>query len=164
MLTLTVKDILSYVDDGLWAIPELFDYYTWRRKDVVEFFEKLYCNRGGDEMVVLADAPATDDVSLIIKNSLIVNTLYSVFRGVTSPDFSGDAMTCTGLWFNYETTDFAFYDNSMEGGTWVSVTDTLTSTASRLAEFCLTLSPLQSYNIMRLYDTYNNTFNIKHLE
>lgn len=163
MKTITAKDILTYMDDGLWAIPETYGYYTWKRTDVLRFIKELYCKTTGVGEVVLENDTASESTMLIINGSNIVNTLYSVMRGSVPSDFFGDASVVTGIWFNYTTGDFAYYTPDMESSTWLSVSHTLTASQSSLAALCASLSVEQRDNIIRLFDIRNTTFNIRQL-
>ncbi|MBO4689399.1 MAG: DUF262 domain-containing protein [Paludibacteraceae bacterium] len=162
MNRLTANDILSYIDEGLMAFHRSSDYYTWNRDNVIDYLKTIYCNRECGT-IVLAEASEDKDVSVIMDGTQRVKTLYGLVRGLVPEFFEGNATTLTGLWFNYDTEQFAYYNKDMEYGKWVSVSDCLSYTDSKMRSLCKDMAGKHAYHLLKLYNIKYTTFNCERL-
>lgn len=115
-----ISTILDHIDSGYMALPEFQRGYVWNRDQVRGLMRSLYRRYPVGSLLVWAtgaeNAPARGDaqlapgvVKLILDGQQRVTSLYGLIRGNPPQFFDGRSETFTGLHFNLDTEEFAFY-------------------------------------------------------
>ncbi|QMV00855.1 DUF262 domain-containing protein [Devosia sp. D6-9] len=129
-----ISTILDHIDSGHMALPEFQRGYVWGSEQVRGLFRSLYRRRPVGGLLVWAteantaalrgDGPtAAGIVKLLLDGQQRMTSLYGVVRGRPPKFFDGNAQAFTGLHFNLETENFAFYQPvAMKGDPlWIDV-------------------------------------------
>lgn len=128
-----LSTLLDEVDSGIVMLPEFQRGYVWNRDQVRGLMRSVY--RGYPVGSLLMWESATDDVAvrgdiagsgvrhLLLDGQQRITSLYGVIRGTPPPFFEGHEQAFTGLYFNVESEEFAFYQpNKMKGDPlWIDV-------------------------------------------
>ena len=165
---ISIQRILNQFDEGYFALPEFQRGYVWdapKVKDLfVSLFKKLPCGSflmwytkkrlaGTRGMSSLREGR---DVEYILDGQQRITSIYGVLRGTPTDEFfDGDAKAFTGLWFNYQTCAFEFFNpKKMEhsNSKWISVTDIMNFSASDLDDIKECCTKEERENINRLLE------------
>ncbi len=129
-----VKKILDEIDRGVIGLPVFQRGYVWNRSQVRSLMESLYMGHPVGSLLIWSTmlGPGTrgDDgtresvpVDLLLDGQQRITSLYGIIRGEPPKFFDGDARALTGLHFNVETEEFAFYTAARaKNPLWISVT------------------------------------------
>lgn len=131
-----ISTILDHIDSGHMALPEFQRGYVWNRDQVRGLMDSMYRRHPVGSLLVWATqaggAPhrgegpvASGIVKLLLDGQQRMTTLYGIVRGRPPEFFDGNAETFTGLRFNLEKEEFAFYSpvKMKDDPIWVDVTD-----------------------------------------
>ncbi len=131
-----ISTILDHIDSGHMALPEFQRGYVWNRDQVRGLFDSLYKKHPVGGLLVWATESrsaahrgdgqlAAGIVKLLLDGQQRITSLYGVVRGRPPKFFDGNVQAFTGLRFNVETEQFAFYQPlKMQGDPlWIDVTE-----------------------------------------
>jgi len=148
-----ISTILDHIDNGHMALPEFQRGYVWNRDQVRGLMDSLYRRHPVGSLLVWATqsdgAPHRGDaqlapgvVKLLLDGQQRMTSLYGIIRGKAPEFFDGNTATFTGLFFNLERQDFAFYSPiKMKGDPlWVDVSTLMQRGTDGLGEFIANLS------------------------
>src|SRR5262245_31267687 len=153
-----ISTILDHIDSGHMALPEFQRGYVWNRDQVRALFDSLYRRHPIGGLLVWAtesmtaahrgDTPlAAGIVKLLLDGQQRMTTLYGVVRGRAPKFFDGNPLTFSGLRFNLEGENFAFFQplKMQDDPLWIDVTDLMKRGMTGLGEFVARLSMNPDY-------------------
>jgi len=147
MNTMDITTIVNHIDNGHIALPEFQRGYVWNRKQVRGLFESLYKRHPIGSLLVWAtdsqsakhkgETPlAPGVVKLLLDGQQRITSLYGVIRGRAPAFFDGNIKTFTGLRFNLESEEFAFFQSKMKNDPlWIDVTDAVKGGVDKVGVF-----------------------------
>lgn len=127
--------LLDQIDAGTVLLPEFQRGYVWNRDQVRGLMRSIYLGHpvGSLLMWETTDAdlsarggtPGDGPYLMLLDGQQRITSLYGVINGNPPAFFDGDPKAFTGLYFNVETEDFAFYMPTKMSGDprWVSVSE-----------------------------------------
>ncbi|MCP3013138.1 DUF262 domain-containing protein [Nocardiopsis dassonvillei] len=130
-----LSQLLDQVDSGTILLPEFQRGYVWNRDQVRGLMRSMYLSHPVGSLLlwetsdtgVSARGGATGNGTylMLLDGQQRITSLYGIVRGRPPGFFDGDAKAFTGLYFNVESEEFAFYSrNRMAGDArWVNVTE-----------------------------------------
>ena len=179
-----LSTVLDQVDAGVMLLPEFQRGYVWNRDQVRGLMKSVYREfpvgallvwetevgadqtRGGGAL-----AQASGKRHLLLDGQQRVTTLYGVVRGRAPGFFDGDASAFTGLHFNVESEDFAFYApmKMKNDARWLDVTklflDGTAPSIGRLMSVTTDPQQLSDYmaRVAQLHNVLNRDFHIEQI-
>ncbi len=148
-----IANILANIDSGFMALPNFQRGYVWNRDQVRALMDSLYRRHPVGSLLVWATAAESADsrgdkelapgvVRLLLDGQQRITSLYGIIRGKPPAFFDGDERAFTGLYFNLETEEFRFYQQSLmqDDSLWVDVSDLMRKGAEGLAEHAVKLA------------------------
>ena len=130
-----IASILANVENDHLTLPTFQRGFVWRRDQVRRFMESLYRRHPVGSLLVWVTtgsvevrgsaSKAPGAIQLLLDGQQRITTLYGIMQGRAPKFFDGDANTFTGLHFDLESEEFAFYQKSRMQGQplWIDVTD-----------------------------------------
>ncbi|GLZ51352.1 DUF262 domain-containing protein [Actinomycetospora sp. NBRC 106378] len=179
-----LSTVLDQVDAGVMLLPEFQRGYVWNRDQVRGLMKSVYREFPVGALLVWETEVSADQTRgggvlaqvggqrhLLLDGQQRVTTLYGVIRGRAPGFFDGDASAFTGLHFNVETEDFAFYApmKMKNDARWLDVTKLfLEGTAPSIGRLmAVTTDPQQLSDYMgrvaRLHNVLNRDFHIEQI-
>ncbi|MCD2186606.1 GmrSD restriction endonuclease domain-containing protein [Actinomycetospora soli] len=179
-----LSTVLDQVDAGVMLLPEFQRGYVWNRDQVRGLMKSVYREFPVGALLVWETEVSADQTRgggvlaqaggqrhLLLDGQQRVTTLYGVIRGRAPGFFDGDASAFTGLYFNVETEDFAFYApmKMKNDARWLDVTNLfLEGTAPAIGRLMgVTTDPQQLSDYMarvaRLHNVLNRDFHIEQI-
>ena len=168
--------LLDEIDSGIVLLPEFQRGFVWNRDQVRGLMRSLY--RGYPVGSLLMWETASETVSvrggvagagirlLLLDGQQRVTSMYAVVRGTPPPFFEGNSTAFTGLYFNVETEEFAFYQPTRMRGdsTWIDISRLFSNGFEPLIDgFAKDVGNLAKYigRLTRLQNIRDRDFNIE---
>lgn len=142
-----IKDILSQIDIGQYALPEFQRGYVWNRDQVRKLMKSLYNDYPIGQLLIWVTetnpeitrgdmALQPGYVKLILDGQQRITSLYGIIRGCPPKFFDGNASSFLNLYFNLDEEAFEFYSpKKMDGSPqWINVTEVMKEHAGAIIE------------------------------
>lgn len=133
-----LSTILDQIDMGSIALPQFQRGYVWNRDQVRNLMTSLYRGHPVGSLLVWetkteqvsdltkGDGPlSAGTVKLLLDGQQRITSLYGIVRGQAPKFMDGNSQAFTGLYFNLDKEEFAFYmPTRMDGNPrWINVTE-----------------------------------------
>ena len=142
-----IAALLDNIDAGVIALPEFQRGYVWNREQVRGLMESLYRKHPVGSLLIWATQAEkarargtgnsdSGNVKLLLDGQQRLTSLYGVARGRPPRFFDGNEQAFTGLYFNLETEEFAFYSpvRMREDPLWIDVSQVLANRSQGTAQ------------------------------
>ena len=133
-----IAALLDNIDAGVIALPEFQRGYVWNREQVRGLMESLYRRHPVGSLLIWAtqaekarsrgdEVTTSGNVKLLLDGQQRLTSLYGIARGKPPRFFDGNLQAFTGLRFNLDTEEFAFYSPVRMGDDpmWIDVSEIL---------------------------------------